>query len=423
LTGAYVVAGLGFGDEGKGRTVDAICRRAAVAPLVVRYCGGAQAAHHVVTDTGESHCFAQFGAGTLAGSATHLGPAMIIEPLAAMANEAAHLTTLLGHDPYQRLTVNRECIVATPYHRRMNVARELDRGHAAHGSCGMGIGEARMDALDGDCLLADDLLDPATIRYKLLRIRDKKVADAEGLHMPVGAPTAVQTLLDLDVDQLVGAYASARVRDCLVDHRWLRDYLRRESLVVLEGAQGVLLDERVGFHPYTTWSDVTFSEARRLLTAADWREPVSTVGVLRAFGTRHGPGPFPTESPALRPCLDGDHNAYNRWQGAFRVGHFDLRLAEYAVSVLGGVGSLALTHMDCFAVPWWVADGYSGDPDLTPGDLCRQAELTRLLLAARPTYRTITSVGAFIDLLEDRLATSVRLMTKGPAPGDVLWRW
>ncbi|HZY88526.1 MAG TPA: adenylosuccinate synthetase, partial [Gemmataceae bacterium] len=98
---AIITVGLGFGDEGKGATVDYLARRLE-ADLVVRYCGGSQAGHNVQLPDGRRHTFSQFGAGTLASASppprTYLGPNVIIDPL-ALVREARHLTELGAHDP------------------------------------------------------------------------------------------------------------------------------------------------------------------------------------------------------------------------------------------------------------------------------------------------------------------------------------
>src|SRR6516165_8493491 len=100
---AVIVQGLCFGDEGKGATVDFLARRLG-ADLVVRYCGGSQAAHNVVLPDGRRHVFAQFGSGTLAGVPTYLGPEVIINPT-ALVREADHLRALGVPDPFETLTV------------------------------------------------------------------------------------------------------------------------------------------------------------------------------------------------------------------------------------------------------------------------------------------------------------------------------
>jgi len=362
-----IVVDLGFGDAGKGTVVDHLCRVAAAggAPVaaVVRFNGGAQAAHNVVTDDGRHHTFAQFGSGTFAGAPTHLSRYVLVDPL-AFATEAAHLAALGVADPFGGLTVHRDALLTTPYHAAANRARELARGDARHGSCGMGIGETAAYALAhpdraprvGDCER------PARLRRLLTELRDRLAAELSGADEPTGAWTTVAgtSVAGTSVARTVGTGLGPvpAIEDCvevfgqfaravrLVDDRHLAD-LARVGSVVFEGAQGMLLDEWHGFHPYTTWSTTTFANAEKLLCDAgvpggDARR----LGVLRTYTTRHGAGPLVTEDAALTAALPDRHNGTGRWQGAFRVGHFDAVAHRYAVDVAGGVDAVALTHLD-----------------------------------------------------------------------------
>mgnify|MGYP001811918586 CR=1 FL=1 len=131
---AIVTVGLGFGDEGKGATVDFLTRELN-AELVIRYSGGAQAGHNVQLTDGRRHTFSQFGSGTFAGAKTYLGPRMVICP-STLVPEAEHLQRLGVRQPKSLLTAHPDCLLATDAHRFMNRLRELDRGADRHGSCG-----------------------------------------------------------------------------------------------------------------------------------------------------------------------------------------------------------------------------------------------------------------------------------------------
>src|SRR5262249_39044081 len=158
-----ITVGLGFGDEGKGATVDVLCRHLG-ASLVVRYSGGSQSGHNVELPDGRRHTFAQFGAGTLAGVPAYLGPAMILNP-SALPREADHLRSLGVAAPYALLTIHPRCLISTFWHQAVNQLRELARGDARHGSCGHGIGETRAYWLryGDDAVFARDLHDPAVL--------------------------------------------------------------------------------------------------------------------------------------------------------------------------------------------------------------------------------------------------------------------
>src|ERR1700683_294605 len=175
-----IVCGLGFGDEGKGAVTDYLCSQDSADPAhaVVRFNGGAQAAHNVVTADGRHHTFAQFGSGSSTpGVRTHLSRFMLVDPL-ALAAESAHLASVGVGDALGRLSIDRDALLTTPYHRAANRAREKARGQDRHGSCGMGIGETARYALEnpGDAPRAADCSAPRTLARQLARLRDRLAA-------------------------------------------------------------------------------------------------------------------------------------------------------------------------------------------------------------------------------------------------------
>src|SRR5438105_63617 len=180
---AIITVGLGFGDEGKGATVDYLARKLE-ADLVVRYCGGSQAGHTVQLPDGRRHTFSQFGAGTLARPGapprTYLGPAVILDP-PAILREAAHLAELGVDHPLGLLTVHPRCLVTTAWHRALNRRRGRARGGDRHGSCGQGIGEARRYWLEHgpDAVVAADLGEPEVLRDKLELLRQRTLLELQ----------------------------------------------------------------------------------------------------------------------------------------------------------------------------------------------------------------------------------------------------
>jgi adenylosuccinate synthase len=402
-----VVTDLGFGDSGKGGIVDWLCDAGPV-HAVVRFNGGAQAAHNVVTGDGRHHTFAQFGSGSFSpGVRTHLSRFMLVDPL-ALAAEAAHLACVGVGDALDRLTVDRDALLTTPYHRAANRARELARGRDRHGSCGMGIGETARYALDhpADAPRVGDCAAPRVLARKLARLRDR-LTDELG---PLDAP---------EVADVGDAYAAFAGRVALVDGGYLHGMLRTGP-VVFEGAQGVLLDEWRGFHPYTTWSTTTSANAETLLAEAG--QTALRLGVVRTYLTRHGPGPFVTEDPTLE--LPEPHNRHGAWQGAFRVGHQDEVALRYAAEVTGGVDAVALTHLDtAVRHPLRLCRSYQVGGErltrITPGpprDLGWQERLTETLLRARPVYED--SGGDWPGVIEEVLGAPVVLRSYGATAGD-----
>jgi adenylosuccinate synthase len=398
------VAGLGFGDEGKGSVVDWLARRHG-ATAVVRYNGGAQAAHHVVTPEGRAHCFAQLGAASFVpGVRTHLSRFMVVDPLALAAEERA-----LGlPDAYARLSADPDCVVVTPFHRAVNRIREAARGSGRHGSCGLGIAEARLDSERPGLPVVrlGDALDPARLRRTLRLLWYVKVDQAEQV---AGASAAL--LADLRrpdrVEALVEAYGDVVRRFRLTDAPDLGDR------VVFEGAQGVLLDREHGFWPHVTPSDTTFAQAFALLDG-DWE--AKRVGVLRAYHTRHGAGPLPTEDADLTRAVPDAHNADHPWQGPFRLGWFDGVLARYALRVVGGVDTLVVTNVDRLAGRARVATEYEQAVDLED-----RATRTAALFAARPRYVTCDA-DSLLDGIAEAAGRRVDVVSRGPTADDKVWR-
>ncbi|MCK5643867.1 MAG: adenylosuccinate synthetase, partial [Gammaproteobacteria bacterium] len=351
-----LVAGLGFGDEGKGTITDYLARKHN-ASLVVRYNGGSQAAHNVVTPEGDSHTFAQFGSGTLAGARTYLSEYMIVNPL-FLLNEAKHLTDL-GCDPFDLLYIDERALVTTPYHVAANRLRELLRGPVNHhGSCGMGIGETVSDALyerryPGLCI--SDMRDGVLLGCFLSHFRSRKLFELEAraeamIKSGVGNTSLVThelTQLLRETTDYIDRYIEFCSRVHIVNENYLASTLDSPGCVIFEGAQGVLIDQDYGFQPYTTWTNCTWKNADSMLKF--FRGERQYLGVIRTHMTRHGAGPFVTEedhSVLASVVHKVDDNCTNQWQERFRCGHFDPIALRYSIGVLGKLDGLVVTHMD-----------------------------------------------------------------------------
>jgi adenylosuccinate synthase len=427
---AWAVVDLGFGDAGKGTVVDFLARAVPTRgdTLVVRFNGGAQAGHTVVTPGGRHHTFAQFGAGTFVpGVGTHLGPAFVLHP-GALQVEARHLADRGVPDALDRLTVDARARVITPFQQAAGRLRELARGAAAHGTCGVGVGETVADTLAGhdDLLTAADLA-PGTLpttRARLRRQQERKRAELEGLR-GLADPRAEPEWRVLEapdlVERIVASWetvAPLRILDPTAAER----RLHAATTLVFEGAQGVLLDETWGFHPHTTWSDCTFAGALALLP--DDRQ-LHRLGVLRTYATRHGAGPFPTWDPDFDRRLPEPHQAPESWQGAFRTGPFDLVLARYALDVCGGVDGLALTCLDRIAswptIP--LCGAYEGVAHLDPGspdDLAHREHLGCLLTKISPVLDALSPADLPAEIA-GRLGVPLWLLSRGPTAEAKTW--
>lgn len=383
---AIVTVGLGFGDEGKGATIDFLTRTYN-AEVVVRYSGGSQAGHNVELPNGDRHTFSQFGAGTLAGAKTYLGPRMIISP-ATLVPEAAHLESLGVENPVQSLAVHPDCLVSTSYHMLMNRLREVARGNNRHGSCGLGIGESRHYWLryGQDAIFAGDLRDPRTLKTKLTLLRDRFLLEMQDL------PQLDETMATGFHEIWPAQEADSLERDSQgvsLSHR-----IPTANTVLFEGAQGVLLDEWKGFHPYTTWSTVTADHAWELIEDHLIND-VTILGLTRAYTTRHGSGPFPTFDPDFTARIEDLGNPVNDWQGAIRCGALDLVLLHYALTNCP-VDGLVVSNFDQVADSVSICPQYGNFAELpSPHSLRDQAQLTEKLLTAEPLIEQVSQAELF----------------------------
>jgi adenylosuccinate synthase len=425
--------GLGFGDCGKGLFTDHLCGQWQ-AHTVVRFNGGAQAGHNVVLADGRHHTFSQFGAGSFhAGVATVLASPVVVHPTALRVEEEA-LRRAGVTDAFPRLLVDARCRVTTPFHQAAGRLREWRRGAAAHGSCGVGVGETVRQALaaPGDALRYGDLLQPARALAKLEASRialRHEFADAMPLHAE-----AAQELALLDDASLARRWLDAAM-PCLrasppASADAIGERLARPGTVLFEGAQGVLLDEWRGFHPHTTWSSISTAAVEAVLRDVGIAASVQHLGVLRSYLTRHGSGPLPTHDGELDAQLAEPHNADEGWQGAFRRGHPDAVLLRYALEAVGPLDGLVVSHLDAIeAVDLRWCTGYRGAdgsglaslPLSDVPDLDHQHALTQRLGTAQPLYEpdTIATPQEWVARAEALSGLPVRFGAFGPTRDTV----
>ena len=370
---AFIVTGFGYGDEGKGTVAHWLSSRYG-AHTVIRT-GGPQALHRVVCASGAEHVFSQFGSGTLRGSATHLSSRMVIDPHAIL-KEGEHLKYVQGiSNIFEMLTIHKDAIVITPFQAIAGRLHELLRGKNRHGSVGVGVGETILDAdiLGDSTLRAKDLASP-DLRERLHIIRERKLTTFEEImdrtsviphEMRERVRLEIAELEDLDtVEWAIERFTEFTKRVKIVDTDYVTKYiLGVDGTVIFEGSQGVLLDRFYGFHPYTTKVRTTPSDAFDILNECAYAGDVKSFGVLRAYHTRHGAGPFVTESSLLTQQLPDATNKDHLWQGGFRVGSFDTIAARYAIQVVGraSVDGLILTCLDRLSQhkSWHVCNAYT----------------------------------------------------------------
>ena len=347
---AYAVVGLGWGDEGKGATVDRLVR-GHKASVVVRFNGGPQAAHRVVDpDIGE-FIFHQLSSGsfipgvkTFCSRFTHFSPAHLVAEMEEFKEVAGRTPSYLV-DPAAPLV--------TPYARGMNVIAETLRNASPdssqrHGSCAFGIHQTEKHVREWlHCYpRVDDLLDKKRLIDNLAH---QKRALTKGLKVtPALYKDAWVALAWIQKDPTEVAEVLIEAMACSgATIAGARSVLMPEETVIFEGAQGLLLDEDYGTYPWCTHSYSSFQNASYLSAQAGYG--LHRIGVIRAFHTRHGAGPFPSYDEQLTEWAEEREggNAFNESQGSFRTGFFDMPLFRYAVDA-AQPHSIALTHIDTY---------------------------------------------------------------------------
>ena len=345
-----IVVGLGYGDEGKGTTVDAMVRKMGY-NIVVRFNGGAQAAHHVYTDDGARHCFAQFGSGSLVpGVRTLLSRCMLVKP-DSLFIEGDLLVTKGQPDIFKRLAIDPRALIITPYHVLINRLEEEARCEK-HGTCGMGIGATARDGIEApeDAIRARHALLPnSQLNELMIRLKTRMV---------VRHPQWLKQIDDVNMNPFIDDLRKMGefITQPLISS--VRDMLCANG-VIFEGAQGLLLDEDYGTHPYTTWSRTTPANAVQLLRESGNNTVPSILGVSRTFHTRHGAGPIYGEQPDGGYMIADDDNVDGRYQGKLRVGYIDWTSRLITLDLASkppmtrmrhfgpaGRGWIALTHAD-----------------------------------------------------------------------------
>lgn len=343
------VIGANFGDEGKGLMTDYF---AYINPkaIVVRFNGGAQAGHTVVTPDGKRHIFGHIGAGTFVGNTTHLSRFFISNPILFRKE----FDTISNICDKPSISVDPNSLVTTPYDMIINQMMESSRGTQRHGSCGCGINETVERSKNPKLkLTVKDLHNP----FKLNRIIDtisKKeyiVSRYIAEKIPLG-PTSVL---------VPHAVSNPNTRlNFLFDCNFFLDNIKfcedkaalNSKDLIFEGAQGLLLDkDNKAMWPHVTSSNTGCKNIAAILSELATTHPVDVVYVSRWYTTRHGAGPLPYEYSSI--SFPDSTNIPNPHQGTLRFGNVDSYELEHRIQedsrLLSGIAHyshLALTCCD-----------------------------------------------------------------------------
>src|SRR4051794_5948483 len=317
---ATVIVGLQWGDEGKGKTTDFLAEQTS---MVVRYQGGDNAGHTVVLGD-EVFKLRLTPSGVLYPHMTSvIGSGVVVNPTTLI--DELDMLTGRGID-VRRVRVSRSAHVILPYHVALDRGNEARLAGAAVGTTGRGIGPTYADRAWRLGLRMEDLLDESVLRDRLGRVVPDK-------NLILGAMGQPEFEVDALVDQALGW--GERLRDHLDDTTWLvQGALKRGEHVLLEGAQGTLLDLDHGSYPFVTSSNPVAGGA----CTGGGIGPLQVdevIGVMKAYSTRVGAGPFPTEllDETGRGIAERGHEFGTVTGRPRRVGWFDTVPLRYAVAV------------------------------------------------------------------------------------------
>ncbi len=325
-----VILGAQWGDEGKGKIVDLLTCEA---DLVARYQGGNNAGHTVVIGE-KKYVLHLLPSGILhTDKRCVLGNGMVIDPL-ALKGEIDELVSR-GMDVGGRIFLSENAQMVMPYHKVIDELQESGRGNDKIGTTKLGIGPAYVDKVARVGLRVGDILDRDVLRDKIRNNLEIKSTQLQGR--------------PLDVDEIVGTYyeCGQELKEYIVDTSLIIDSdIKNNKKILLEGAQGTMLDIDWGTYPYVTSSHPTAGGACTGLgvgpTLID-----HVVGVVKAYTTRVGEGPLPTELDAeMDSLIRAEGNEFGATTGrARRCGWFDAVVVRYAVRI-NGMTDLVLTKLD-----------------------------------------------------------------------------
>ena len=332
--GNLVVIGAQWGDEGKGKIVDILARDV---DAVVRYQGGSNAGHTVINDRG-TFVFHLIPSGILyRGTLCMIGNGVVVDP-ASLIEEMDHLQTQ-GVKIGKNFVVSQRAHLILPYHKAIDKASELSKGSRRIGTTGRGIGPSYADKMARIGIRMGDLLNPKAFRTKL----------EENLVEVNWFVEKLYKMERFEVEKVFQQYMgyADRLKSHIVDTVMLvNKMIDGRGTVLFEGAQGTHLDVDFGTYPFVTSSSSTAGGASTG-TGVGPTKIDAVLGIAKAYTTRVGSGPFPTElTDAVGEGLQARGKEFGSTTGrARRCGWFDGVVMRYATKV-NGLTSLAVTKLD-----------------------------------------------------------------------------
>ena len=415
-----VLLGLQWGDEGKGKVVDVLTPKY---DAVARFQGGPNAGH-TLEFGGERYILRSIPSGIFQGGKTNIiGNGVVIDPL--LFKEEAEALANHGHNLKQQLMISKKAHLIMPTHRILDLANEAAKGSGKIGTTGKGIGPTYTDKISRNGLRVGDLLENFDEKYSAAKRRHENMLRAMNFEY---------NLIDLERPWLEALDYLKGFR--LVDSEHEVNAMLREGLSVLaEGAQGTMLDIDFGSYPFVTSSNTICAGCCTGLGVSP-RNIGEVYGIFKAYCTRVGSGPFPTElhDETGEAMCERGHEFGSVTGRRRRCGWIDLVALRYAV-MIDGVTQLIMMKSDVLdtfnVIKACVAYRVDGvETDRFPFDLSKAEPI----YAELPGWRTDMSrmksedefpeeFNAYLTFLEDELGVPIKIVSVGPDREQTIIRY
>ncbi len=423
---SIVVIGAQWGDEGKGKIVDAF---ASHAHYVIRYQGGSNAGHTLVVN-GKKTILHLIPSGILHPETTCIITAGVVIDVEGLANEIKALKES-GHlkDPKQ-LLVSDLATVILPYHKALDGAREASLSENKIGTTGKGIGPAYEDRASRRAITFGDLFDPKTLKAKIeLSLTEKNLL----LEKLYGRETFKVDEIYEKVVSLAESLAPYRCKD---SSSIIYKATKTGKMIMYEGAQGALLDIMHGTYPFVT-SSSTIAGSACVGSGIGPTTISKVVGVFKAYATRVGSGPFPTElKNEVGSKIQTDGHEFGSTTGRpRRCGWLDLVALKYAIRI-NGITHLALTKLDVLSgfdqigicTSYKVNGESTADFPVNAADLSKVEPVYEMMSGWKGDISRVTSLKDlprptvnFIDFIGSQVGTPIDVISVGPDREQTMW--
>lgn len=416
-----VLLGLQWGDEGKGKVVDVLTPGYDV---VTRFQGGPNAGHTLEFE-GQKYVLRSIPSGIFQGGKTNIiGNGVVLDPI--LFKQEADGLAASGHDLTKQLCVSKKAHLILPTHRMLDAAYEAAKGDAKIGTTGKGIGPTYTDKVSRNGLRVGDILLNFDEKYKIAKAKHEAILRALNYEYDI-------TALEKEWFEAIEFLKKFRLID---SEHVINNMLKEGKSVLAEGAQGTMLDVDFGSYPFVTSSNTICAGACTGLGIAPSKIG-EVYGIFKAYCTRVGAGPFPTE---LKDETGDKMCSLGREFGSVtgrkrRCGWIDLVALKYAI-MIDGVTQLIMMKSDVLdsfetikACVAYKTDGK--ETDEFPFDICEEVEPVYVEMPGWKMDMTkMTSedefpeeFNAYLSFLEEELGVPVKIVSVGPDREQTIVRY